>query len=73
MPVRKRGFRGRKRQEIKERVASKNSEVRRRRSNRTLSIRGVRYEGEEKIWTEVWGYSLQVRQRGLGISPILSL
>ena len=58
--------------EIKARETKRNSDVRRGRSHKSLTLRGVGCEGQEKTWTMVWGSTLQEGQRGLGDSPILS-
>ena len=52
--------------------SNRNSDVRRRRSDRSISVKSVGCEEQEKIWTMVWGSTPQERQRGLGISPVLS-
>ena len=50
----------------------RNSDARRGHSHRSLSVRGVGCEKQEKTWTVVWGSIPQERQRRLGISLILS-
>ena len=73
MLVRRRGLRRRGSGRLKKgRRKITNSDVRRGRSHRFLSIKGVGCEGQEKIWTNVFGSLPQERQSGVTISPILS-
>ena len=57
---------------LKKERTDKNSDARRRHSQRYNSVKGVGCEEQEKTWTGGWGSTPQERQRGRGISPILS-
>ena len=51
----------------------RNCDVRRKRSHMSLSVKSVGCEGQEKLWTEVWGSTPQEGQRRLEISLIFPL
>ena len=65
-------FWGRKRREIKERKPRRNSNARRGRSHRSVTVTDVGYEGHHKRWAEELGSPPQKGQRGMGSSPIFS-
>ena len=66
------GGRGGKGGKSKNGRTDRNSDVRRGRSHRSNSVRGVGCEEQEKTWMVVLGTNPQEGQRGLGTSPILS-
>ena len=70
----KEGIRGKKkkRQRSIKGWSNRKSDARRGCSHRSISVRGIGCEGQDKIWTVVWGFTPHEGWRGLRISPTLS-